>query len=253
VLIDWFTVGAQVANFVLLVWLMKHFLFQPILKAVDAREAEVAGHMKAAEAQQAEAQAAHADFDRRTAELEAQRAALLSTARDEAAAERTRLLTAAREAAEAKATQRAQAERTEAAQLVSSLQQRTQAEVLAIARRALTDLAATSLEERMVAVVLDRLAQLDAPTRARLTQAFQAEAVRVRSAFDLADEQRAALQYALNVALSADVKLVFETAPAFISGIELMAGGQKVAWSLAGYLDGLQRLLDVPAAAPRAA
>jgi F-type H+-transporting ATPase subunit b len=30
-LIDWFTVGAQALNFLILVWLMKRFLYKPIL------------------------------------------------------------------------------------------------------------------------------------------------------------------------------------------------------------------------------
>ena len=37
-LIDWFTVGAQALNFLILVWLMKRFLYQPILHAIDERE-----------------------------------------------------------------------------------------------------------------------------------------------------------------------------------------------------------------------
>ena len=41
-LIDWFTVGAQALNFVVLVWLMKHFLYKPILHAIDTREAHAA-------------------------------------------------------------------------------------------------------------------------------------------------------------------------------------------------------------------
>ena len=45
-LIDWFTVGAQALNFIILVWLLKRFLYKPILDAVDAREKRVAqrGH-----------------------------------------------------------------------------------------------------------------------------------------------------------------------------------------------------------------
>jgi len=38
-LIDWFTVVAQVINFLILVWLMKRFLYKPILNAIAAREA----------------------------------------------------------------------------------------------------------------------------------------------------------------------------------------------------------------------
>ena len=36
-LIDWFTVGAQALNFIILVWLLKRFLYKPILDAIDAR------------------------------------------------------------------------------------------------------------------------------------------------------------------------------------------------------------------------
>jgi len=37
-LIDWFTVGAQALNFLILVWLLKRFLYKPILDAIDARD-----------------------------------------------------------------------------------------------------------------------------------------------------------------------------------------------------------------------
>jgi len=49
-LIDWFTVGAQVINFAILVWLLKRFLYKPILAAVDAREARIAAERAAADA-----------------------------------------------------------------------------------------------------------------------------------------------------------------------------------------------------------
>ena len=41
-LIDWFTVIAQMLNFLILVWLLKRFLYQPILDAIDAREKGIA-------------------------------------------------------------------------------------------------------------------------------------------------------------------------------------------------------------------
>jgi F-type H+-transporting ATPase subunit b len=41
-LIDWFTVAAQVVNFLILVWLMKRFLYKPILHAIDEREKRIA-------------------------------------------------------------------------------------------------------------------------------------------------------------------------------------------------------------------
>ena len=63
----------------------------------------------------------------------------------------------------------------------------------------------------------------------------------VRSAFDLPPEQRAAIENALNETFSADIQVRFETAPDMISGIELSANGQKVAWSIADYLATLEK------------
>ena len=54
-------------------------------------------------------------------------------------------------------------------------------------------------------------------------------------------EQRAAIQNALNETFSAEIRVRFETAPELVSGIELTANGQKVAWSIADYLGSLEK------------
>ena len=66
----------------------------------------------------------------------------------------------------------------------------------------------------------------------------------VRSAFDLAEGQRAAIQNALNVSFSADIHLKFETAPDLIGGIEFTSNGQRLAWSIADYLKSLEKGVD---------
>jgi F-type H+-transporting ATPase subunit b len=118
--------------------------------------------------------------------------------------------------------------------------------VFAIARKALTDLAATSLEDRMCDVFVSRLQTMDGKVKASLANALKSasEPAVIRSAFDLPPAQHAAIQNALNVTFSADVKVRFETAPDVISGIELIAGGQKVAWSIADYLETLEKGID---------
>ena len=77
-LIDWFTVGAQVLNFLILVWLMKRFLYKPILSAIDEREKRIAAELADAAAKKAEAQKERDDFQHKNEEFEQQRAALLS-------------------------------------------------------------------------------------------------------------------------------------------------------------------------------
>src|ERR1700682_4237956 len=99
-LIDWFTVGAQAINFVILVWLLKRFLYKPILDAIDAREKRVAAELADADAKKAEAQKERDEFQRKNTEFDQQRAALLTKATDEAKVERQRLLDEARKAAD---------------------------------------------------------------------------------------------------------------------------------------------------------
>ncbi len=56
--IDWVTVLAQLANFLLLVALLRRFLYRPILDGIARREAEIARRMAAADIARDEARAA---------------------------------------------------------------------------------------------------------------------------------------------------------------------------------------------------
>ena len=242
-LIDWFTVIAQVVNFLILVWLLKHFLYRPILDAIDAREKRIARELADAGAKQAEAQKEHDEFRRKNEEFDQQRAALMDKATGEAKAGRQRILDEARQAADALSTKRQEALKNEAHNLNQSLSRRTRQEVFAIARKTLTDLSGASLEERMVTAFISRLRAMDEQSKAALGEALRtaSEPAPVRSAFDLSEPQRTAIQQALDETFSAQISLRFETAPEQIGGIELSANGQKVAWSIAGYLASLEK------------
>lgn len=253
-LIDWFTVGAQALNFLILVWLMKRYLYQPVLQAIDAREKRIAAQIADATAREATATQEKEEFQRKNAEFDQQRADMLGKAAEEAKAERQRLIEEARKAADALSTKRDELLRSEAKNLHESIVQRTQAEVFAIARKTLADLAGASLEERVVGAFAERLSRLDGAAKDRLGEALKngAEPALVRSAFELPPEQRAVLQQAISATFAADIPLRFETAPEIVSGIELSAGGQKAAWSIAEYLATLQQSVDERLAKPEA-
>ncbi|MBK1720796.1 F0F1 ATP synthase subunit delta [Thiocystis violacea] len=242
-LIDWFTVGAQVINFLVLVWLLKRFLYRPILDAIDAREQRIAAELADADAKRAEARQERKIFYQKNQAFDAQRAALLAQATDAAKSERQRLLDEARQAADALRAKRQEALRQEADQLKQALRQRTQQEVFAIARKTLTDLAGVSLEERLVAVFIERLGAMDGEAHALFAEALKtnSDLVRVRSAFDLPDDQRAVIQAALNSAFETEVPVRFETAPDLAGGVELSVNGQKIAWSIKEYLGSLEQ------------
>lgn len=242
-LIDWFTVGAQVINFLVLVWLLKRFLYRPILDAIDAREQRIAAELADADAKRAEAKQERETFQHKNQAFDEQRAALLAQATDAAKAERERLLDEARQAADALRTKRQEALRQEADQLDQALRRRTQQEVFAIARKTLTDLAGASLEERLVAVFIERLGAMDGEAQNVLAEALKtaSDPVRVRSAFELSATQRVAIQDGLKSAFSTEVQVQFNAGPDLIGGIELTVNGQQVGWSIADYLRSLEQ------------
>ena len=242
-LIDWFTVGAQALNFLILVWLMKRYLYRPILDAIDAREKLVAAELSNAAAKKAEAQKEVDEFRHKNEEFEGQRAALLSTATNEAKAERVRLLDEARKAADALSAKRQEALIREAQSLNEAISRRMRDEVFAIARKALTDLATVSLEERIGEVFTRRVHSLNGNAKECVAEALKTSAgpALVRSAFSMPAEQRAAIQNALNETFAAEVRVRFETAPDLVAGIELTTNGQTVAWSIADYLVSMEK------------
>src|SRR5579875_2490314 len=91
-LIDWFTIGAQALNFLILVWLLKHFLYKPILNALDAREKGIVARLADAAAIEAEAHKEHDEFDVKNKAFGDQRAALMTKATDDAKTEHDRLV-----------------------------------------------------------------------------------------------------------------------------------------------------------------
>ncbi|MEO6873463.1 MAG: F0F1 ATP synthase subunit delta, partial [Opitutaceae bacterium] len=224
-------------------WLMKHFLFRPILKAIDVREKKIAAELADAAAKKAEAAKDRDDFQKKNEAFDQQRAALLAKATEEAKTEREHLIDEARKAADALSAKRQETLRNDADHLNQTIARRTQLEVFAISRKALADLATTSLEERMGAVFTRRLGEMDGKAKATMGTALKAvtEPAVVRSAFDLPAEERAKIQNAINEAFSVDAHPRFETAPDLIGGIELTANGQKVGWSIGEYLKSLEK------------
>ena len=258
-LIDWFTVGAQVVNFAVLVWLMKRFLYAPVQAAIAAREKRIADELAGADRQRAETAAAGAALAERSATFDRERDALMATARAGAQAESARLVEAARVAADALSARRRERLAADSDELVDTLRRRTLEGVFAIARKTLGDLASTSLEASACDVFTGRIRALDGAERSAFAAALGGAAGvgLVRTAFELPEPQRASIRRSVDEAFAVTSTLTFEAAPALVCGIELAASGRKISWNVADELSALQQgvagLLHAEAVAPAAA
>jgi F-type H+-transporting ATPase subunit b len=226
-----------------LAWLLKRFLYHPVLDAIDAREARIAEKLADAAACKAEAEKDRDSFQQKNDDFDRQRASLLETATQEAKDQRKRLLDDARMTADELTAKQQDALRRDARHFSETLRHRTQEEVFAIARRTLADLADADLQAQMIALFLRKLRPLEGQTKAELAEAVAraTEPAIVRAAFDLSEDQRVAIQAAIDETFGGKLHLRFETAPDIVSGIELTINGRKLGWSIAEYLTSLEK------------
>jgi F-type H+-transporting ATPase subunit b len=245
-LIDWFTVIAQVINFLILVWLLKRFLYRPILDAIDEREKRIAAKIAAADAKEIEAQKQREEYAQKNQAFDQQRNAHMNEVLEAAKTEREQLLDAARQESEDLRDRLERALRNEQSSLNEELIRRAREEVFAIAHKTLSDLAGTSLEQRMTEIFLDRLRQLSPAQITELKSAFKtsSDALQVRTAFKLSAQQRAAIETVIAEILGKQKPLEFTIVPDLVSGIEINSDGRKIAWSIADYLSSLGKSVD---------
>jgi F-type H+-transporting ATPase subunit b len=246
-LIDWFTVGAQIVNFIILVWLLERFMYKPILNAIDARERRISDELTDASRQKAAAQTAREDLVNKEKAFDAERAALLVRAVADATRERERLMAETRNDLDALRTKQQTLLQSERAAQSALMTRLVAGEVFAIARGALRDLAGTDLEDRMGQMLAQQLRAMTPKVKESWNAALKAAAAGnvVRSQFDLPSSSRAIIQTAVNDCSSSDIPLRFERASENICGIELITQGQKVSWTLGDYLKTLQGKVDM--------
>lgn len=239
-MIDWLTVTAQIANFLILIALLTRFLYRPIIANMEARKQHIETRLHEAEQVQAKAERLIAAYRGKLTALEEDRTRLLVEARREAEAEREALLEKARLEVEEKRRQWQQALALEQAALLRELKTLVAEQVVELARKALRDLAGQELEERLIESFLQKLSALSDEQRRILVEGGDDWVV--VTGFPLEPVVREQVLAALE-RLKPGVVVQFEQRDELVCGIALEAGGRVWRWNLAAYLDELEARL----------
>ncbi len=241
--INWFTVLAQIINFLLLVWLLKKFLYKPILNAIDEREKKITEKLKDADTQKVAAQRQQEDFKKQQQDFDQQKKALMDKAVADANIKKQQLMDAAKTDADNMRTNMAKAAKEKQESDHAAIAEKTQKQVFAITRKALADIASVSLEEQSTNTFVQNIAALKDDEKKHFIDAFKTNTngILVSSAFELSAKQQGEIKNAINVILSADAQVAFRTTPQIISGIELSTNGYKLSWSFSAYLNSLEK------------
>ena len=237
--IDWVTVLAQIANFLVLVWLLKRFLYKPILNGIDSREAEIAQRMGEAKRAKEKAAAAEADFVARQQKLQADQDALAERVREQAKQQRDALLAEAHEKMEQERQDSLVQLARERERFTSELYQASAETLYQLAGRALQDLADERLEEHIALHVIGKLDPLSDELASAAEHAEEAVATTHAPLPEGACHE-------VEAALAARVPglpLRFATDESQSPGLVLRIGSLELAWTVESYTDELVELL----------
>ncbi|MDY7015617.1 MAG: F0F1 ATP synthase subunit B [Cyanobacteriota bacterium] len=243
-LIDWFTVIAQIINFIILVFLLRRFLYEPILKTMKKRQQTLEASWEEARERQREARQEAESYRKQQQTLGEQRQTAIAEARESAEQQRQALIRQAREEVAQQQRQWEKSLERQQQDFLEELQGRVKAETLAIARRVLQDLADAELEHQAIAIFLKRLQNLSPEEQKRLSESNGQgdRALVVRSHFPLSEAIRQQIVTALSDRhIANDSQIDFTTSPDLICGIELQSAERAIAWSFDEYLQTLDR------------
>lgn len=230
--VDWFTTAAQVINFLVLMWLLKRFLYKPILNAISAREKHIADQLANAAQKEAEAQKEQDIFKQKIDTFDKEKAQLMVDAKATAHELSETLLKEVKDEADAVRLKRKEALQTEIEDLSEDILKQTKEQVFATAAKILSDLADSSLEERMFTVFITRLQNMSKKDKSALSS----DTAVIASAFKLSQAQQKILKDELKIDT-----LKFKIVPDLLSGIEISVNGHKLAWSITDYLATLKQ------------
>lgn len=241
--INWFTVIAQIVNFLILIWLLKKFLYKPVLNAIDEREKRVASQLNEAEAKKVEAKKESDEFRLKNEAFDAGKKDQMDKVVAETEEKRKALLEDARKEAEAFRLQQEKTSKEVQDNLNAEMAQRMQKEVFAMTRKTLTDLASVSLDEQSVNVFIKRLNELKDEEKNQFLEAFKPATtpVLIQSNYELPAKQQAEIKKAFDHLFGTETQFEFKVTPELISGIDLTSNGYKLAWSVSEYLNSLEK------------
>jgi F-type H+-transporting ATPase subunit b len=242
VLFDWFTVFAQIVNFLILIFLLRRFLYRPIINAMQDREKLVRERLEAAEQKRLDAEEERQRYQAKNQELREHFERKLQQAEEEVQTWRKQALQSARQEVDTILQEWRTSIRQEKDSFNTELRHFAVQQAYAVAGQAIRDLADSSLEERMVSVFVSQL-NIGEVDLSRLKNS--ADGITLWSAFELPSNLREVILKELQAHLGKDLSLRFETDPDLTAGIELAArDGYQVAWNLRRYLDALEDELD---------
>jgi len=242
---DWTTFVLEVINFLILVWLLKRFLYRPVLDAIARRQAAVAATLADAATMRVEAQRLQTEYVGRQDDWERERGRLRQVLDDELDALRVDRLAALAQEVESERKRNEAAREHERGVAQRELEMRALGQANAFAARLLERFAGSELDARIVDMLLADLEALPAARRDALKEALAHVAqIDVCSARALDPDLQQRIEAMIAAFAGRSLKAMYTIDPALLAGLRLRAGAWELSADLSGELAAFSELAE---------
>lgn len=227
---DWTTFILEIVNFLILVWLLKHFFYRPVLGIIARRREGIEKTLSDARITQTEAQALKVQYEAREAEWAKEKEAARARLAEEISAERERSMAALRASLSDEREKARVLEEKRLAEWRRAAEEQAIALGAAFCARLLARLASPALEATLVDVTVDELPRLPAEQVRDLAASAGEDELKpaVMSAYLLDEARRKAIGESLSALVGRRVSAVFSENPDLVAGLHVSLG----AWVL---------------------
>ncbi len=218
---SWWSFALQAANFLILVWLLRRFLFKPVSAIVARRKEEIARGMAEVSAEKQKALNLQSELQAQRTGIEAERQKAIEEQGTQLADERNKMIDEARAEAEKIRNHAAVQLNEERAAATQELFSRAVELAVDLAQRLLREVAFPSIEHAFLTRILDYLDRLSAQERAALGSHLGETSIVVTTAHPLDAQEQAQWREQLGKRIGAAAGIKFNSDAALIAGAEI--------------------------------
>lgn len=232
--LNWSTFILEIINFGVLLWLLRHFLYKPVLDIIESRRQKINAAVEQARADRVKAESLRDEYNDRLAQWQREREQALEKLQQEFTGQRAKQMKQLQQELDDEREKARVSLQREQQALAGSVEKTALRQGSEFAARLLTPLADATLEAALVQLFISELDNLPEAAREQVrTGAANGEAVTVSSVWPLDDARQDALRQALGKVLQEDnPAMTFTQDASLLAGLRVVAGGMVLGANL---------------------
>ena len=224
--LSWTTFSLDIVNFLILVWILKHFFYTPVRRVIERRRRNIEDSLAQAEQKRAEAKQLEEQYQLRLEDWDKEKKQSREKLRDEIAAERERMMAELKESVGREREKERVLEQRRTAEFKRHVEEQAVSHGTEFASRLLSRVAGPELQDRLFRLLVGELPNISDEQRETL-QSIEPNGqpqFRVISAYPIDAGQRRELERKLGEVTGKDISCEYQQDEALIAGFRIHTG-----------------------------